>query len=142
MTAKLSVDEFLKAQKTAPTRAVLDAADGTTVRITPLGTATDCNCAATLVLPKTAIASVTPLDELHQCCGLPRKVALVEFAPNVAELMVSILAQAQPTQQQAEISARRPRDYCVKLPDGTWICFSRDDYWSERAPLRQDEKEP
>jgi hypothetical protein len=120
MAERVSVDDFLRTQRVAPVKAVVEAADGNSVRVTPWSPGS-CNCHLAVEIPRTAVSSVTPLDEVHECCGELHRVGMVEFAPAVSELILSIISQLRSRESRPKCEPLR--DLCRKGVQ--WAC---DDY--------------
>lgn len=78
---KMSVGDFLAAADLAANLfATVERTTAGQIRITPWVEGRGCLCEAALELPDSAIASVTPTDRRHSCCGKALRVVQVEFA--------------------------------------------------------------
>lgn len=88
---KQNLDDFLKAP-TPVLRATLEpSSDPDSIRVTPwLGDG--CGCGTALVVPKSAIAFVTPAGGQHICCGKLLQVVDVEFSAE-GRLLHSVFTQ-------------------------------------------------
>ena len=78
---KLSLDEFLTQQTKVQLVGTLEAndSDSKKIKFTPWRPGTGCQCSASIMLPKSAIAAVTPTGDTHYCCGKTLRVVEVEL---------------------------------------------------------------
>jgi hypothetical protein len=91
----LSLDEFLKSQKTvtflATIEEVIDHHD--LIKVTPWTPGAGCLCHAALEVPRDAIESVKPTDDTHYCCGKVLRVGEVRFKPGTKVDLEKVFAQ-------------------------------------------------
>lgn len=124
-----SVDDFLASNPAVSSflATIEPVADKDHVRVTPWVNG-DCACDASLVIPKSAIASLTRTNDTHSCCGKRLSVAEVIFAEG-SKVFTTIFDQllarraadlgAFPLSESRGAEERRPKQSCV------------DDCWSE-----------
>src|SRR5689334_7444526 len=92
----VSLDEFLTTQDAVISRflaTIERSQDDTKVRVTPWSETEGCPCDASIVIPKSAIASVVPTDKQHECCGKVRKVVELVFAAGSQGLIEDVVRQ-------------------------------------------------
>ena len=78
---KLKLDDFLSEQAKGELVGTLEAVGGNAdkIKFTPWRPGAGCQCSASLELPKTAIASVSPTGDVHHCCGKALKVVEIDL---------------------------------------------------------------
>lgn len=93
---KISVDQLLESQ-IAPTalRATIEAVTESpdSIKITPWVSGRGCLCQLAIVIPKSSVASVTPTEATHVCCGKTLRVVEVNFASNESISLEELFAQ-------------------------------------------------
>jgi hypothetical protein len=77
----VSVDEFLKEHSRGVFLATIEAVEAKPeeCKLTPWEEGLGCLCSSALIVPKTAIASVTTTEHRHRCCGKVLVVVEVHF---------------------------------------------------------------
>lgn len=91
--SKISVDAFLSEHaRTAFLGTIEATTDNDRVKVTPWLPQVGCLCFASLDVPKSVIASVTPTGETAYCCGKTLQVLEIEFA-ETANVLQDIFGQ-------------------------------------------------
>lgn len=96
MSNPVSVDDFLKSQRSGFTATLEPVADKAThVKVTPYHGEHACGCDSAFQLPKDMIRSVTPTGTRHFCCGKWLEVVVVEFAENASVPVQDLIGRMQ-----------------------------------------------
>lgn len=85
----VGIDEFLRVQSGTGSRlrATVEAvaSDNTAVLVTPWSQSAGCQCALAVTVPRSAVVSVAPTGDHHDCCGKTLAVVWITFSePYVA----------------------------------------------------------
>jgi hypothetical protein len=91
----LSLDEFLKSQKTVTFLATIEEVTEhrDLIKVTPWTPGAGCLCHAALEVPRDAIESVKPTDDTHYCCGQLLRVGEIRFKPGTKVDLEKVFAQ-------------------------------------------------
>jgi hypothetical protein len=91
----LSLDEFLKVQKTAEFTATVEEVKDQPhlAKITPWVPGAGCLCHAALEVSRDAIESVRPTGDTHYCCGHVLRVGQVQFKSGAKIDLEKVFAQ-------------------------------------------------
>lgn len=94
-TDAMKLDEFLAEQGAGVITATLEPIPNRPdhIKLTPWRGGLGCLCQYSIEIPKTAIRSVRPTGDLHDCCGKLLRVVEVMFNPNASLTLDEVMGQ-------------------------------------------------
>jgi hypothetical protein len=118
----ISVDEFLALKSHPAFSVAVESVDAEHVKLTVRTAQGICDCGSALVVPKSAIRGLAPTGEMVPCCGKLLPLATIEFTPETAGVLNSILGRKAAEMMHAESLPQsfrpRPDDERPPCPRG------------------------